>query len=148
MQKAVQDDVIRSSIAMTCEKFHVLLLLWHYYECEGFCGHWSNGVWILIFYEPRDNGHKPSLVINTKNSKYENLIICDIGLLITYHLLIAMLITCHIGLSFKLLPNQTNCSLNNTYQLLHYATIVVVPMCEWLLKYVLKSSSKSGWFLN
>lgn len=113
--KVMQDDVIRSFIAMTCEKLHVLLLLWHYYECEGFCGHWYNGVWRLISYEPKDNGGKLSLVITKKNSKNENLIISDIGLSITYHLLIAMLITCHIGLSYKLLANWSYCSLNKTF---------------------------------
>jgi hypothetical protein len=67
--KVVQDYVIRSFIAMTCEKFHVILFLWHYYECEGFCGHWSNGVWRLVPYKPKDNGGKLSLVISTKNFK-------------------------------------------------------------------------------
>ncbi len=67
--KVMQDDVIRSFIAMTCEKLHVLLLLWHYYECGGFCGHWSNGVWTLISYEPKDNGGKLWWVISTKKFK-------------------------------------------------------------------------------
>lgn len=67
--KVMQDDVIRSFIVMTCEKLHVLLLLWHYYECEGFCGHWYNGVWRLISYEPKDNGGKLSLVITKKKFK-------------------------------------------------------------------------------
>ncbi len=53
-----------------------------------------------------------------------------------------MFMTCHIRLSRKLLANQTYCSLNNTRQLLHYVSIDVAPMCEWLLKYVLESSLK------